>query len=534
MTKHDPESAQSGAAAAEARLAELGYKQELPRSLSYFSILGLSFAIMAVPFGLSTTLSIGLTDGGPVTILWGWVLVTLISIAIAASLAEICSTYPTSGGVYYWSAMLSTPKYAPIASWVTGWLGLVGNWLITTSICFSGGQLILSAISLWDEAYVPKAWQIVLMYWAVLLVALAVNIWGAKYLDQLNTACVYWTGASVIILLVTLLVMAPSRRSASFVFGHYDPSPSGWAPGWAFFVGLLQAAYTLTGYGMVAAMCEEVQNPEREVPRAMVMSVVAAGVTGLFYLIPILFVLPDIQELLSVATGQPAPLLFKLVTGSAGGGFGLLFLILGILFFAGVGALTASSRCAWAFARDGAIPGSRWWAKANERYDIPLNALFLSTVFCGLLGLIYLGSSAAFNAFTGVGTICLSASYAFPIFVSLLRGRHAVRNASFSLGTTLGTILNAITCAWILLAIVLFTMPTAIPVTKTSMNYASVLFAFFGVVSAGWYAVWGRKYYVGPRSHLEGEAVGSPVIGRVEKGAEVRVKKEERMGAGMM
>lgn len=45
---------------------------------------------------------ITLTDGQSVTILWGWVLVSLISLAIAASLAEICAVFPTAGGVYYW------------------------------------------------------------------------------------------------------------------------------------------------------------------------------------------------------------------------------------------------------------------------------------------------------------------------------------------------------------------------------------------------------------------------------------------------
>ena len=188
--------------------------------------------------------------------------------------------------------------------------------------------------------------------------------------------------------------------------------------GWAFFVGLLQAAYTLTGYGMVAAMCEEVQNPAREVPKAIVLSVAAAGVTGVVYLIPILFVLPDIQMLLDVANGQPIGLLFKTVTGSAGGGFGLLFLILGILIFAGTGALTAASRCTYAFARDGAIPGSKIWSRIDKRFDIPLWALVLSTIIDCLLGLIYFGSTAAFNAFTGVATICLSCSYGIPIPVS--------------------------------------------------------------------------------------------------------------------
>jgi hypothetical protein len=56
---------------ASARLEEMGYKEELTRSLGMVSVLGLSFAIMAVPFGTSTTLNIALTDGGPVTILWG-------------------------------------------------------------------------------------------------------------------------------------------------------------------------------------------------------------------------------------------------------------------------------------------------------------------------------------------------------------------------------------------------------------------------------------------------------------------------------
>ena len=400
---------------ADAALAKMGYKSELPRSLSMLSVLGLSFAIMAVPYGLSTTLFYSLTNGQSVTVIWGWVLLSLISICISASLAEICSVYPTAGGVYYWAALLSTPKWAPIASWVTGWLTLVGNWTVTLSINFGGAQLILSAISIFNEEYVANAWQTVLMFWAVTMVCFMVNVFGAKYLDLINKVCLYWTGASIFIIMITLLVMAKEgRRSGEYVFSHYDPSASGWPTGWSFFVGLLSPAYVLTGYGMVAAMCEEVQSPEREVPKAIVWSVVAAGITGVLYLVPILFVLPDIEELLAVASGQPIGLLFKTVTGSAGGGFGLLFLILGIWLFAGIGALTAASRCTYAFARDGAIPGSGLWKRIDKRFDIPLWGLVLSVAVNCLLGLIYFGSSAAFSSFTGVATICLCTSYGGP------------------------------------------------------------------------------------------------------------------------
>ncbi|KAK6596907.1 polyamine transporter tpo5 [Botrytis cinerea] len=388
-----------------------------------------SFAIMAVPFGLSTTLAYSLTDGQSVTVLYGWIFVSCISLAIAASLAEICSVYPTAGGVYYWSAMLSTRKYAPVVSWITGWLTLVGNWTVTLSINFSGAQLILSSISIFNEDFVANAWQTVLCFWAVMAIAFSVNVFGAKYLDLINKICIYWTSASVIIIIVTLLVMANNRRDAEFVFAHFDASASGWPSGWAWFVGLLQAAYTLTGYGMVAAMCEEVQNPEREVPKAMVLSVFAAGVTGILYLVPLLFVLPDVTSVLGQLNGQPIGYIFKTVTGSAAGGFGLLFLILGIL------------------------------------------------------------SSLA------------------------------VKHASFSLGR-FGFAINAVT------VVVMdysrhhpFCMPTAIPVTPSTMNYASVVFVFFASISLLWYVIRGRKEFSGPpvvsaeEAEHNGEVVGG--VGRV-------------------
>ncbi|KAK9777935.1 putative Gaba permease [Seiridium cardinale] len=492
-------------------LAKMGYKSELPRSLSMLSVLGLSFAIMAVPYGLSTTFLFSLPNGQSVTILWGWVLLSLLSVAIAASLAEICSVYPTAGGVYYWAALLSTPKWAPIASWITGWLTLVGNWTVTLSINFGGAQLILSAISLWDEEFVANAWQTVLMFWAVTLVCYLINIFGSKYLDLINTLCIYWTGASILIFLIVLLVMSPSKRSGEFVFAHFDASASGWPSGWAFFVGLLQPAYVLTGYGMVAAMCEEVQTPEREVPKAIVLSVVAAGITGLVFLIPILFILPDVQTLLEVANGQPIGYIFKTATGSAGGGFGLLFLILGIWLFAGVGALTASSRCTYAFARDGAIPGSGLWSKVDKRFGIPLWALTLSAIVDCLLGLIYFGSSAAFSSFTGVATICLCTSYGLPILVSVVRGRRHVQHASFSLGKA-GYVINITTLLWIVLAVVIFCMPTSIDgLEPTTMNYASAVFAGFAAISLAWYVVWGRKHFSGPpilKSEMADHGVG--------------------------
>ena len=74
----------------------------------------------------------------------------------------------------------------------------------------------------------PNQWQTVLMFWAVMAICMAVNVFGARYLDLINKICIYWTASSVVIIMITLLTMADVKRDADFVFTHYDASASGW------------------------------------------------------------------------------------------------------------------------------------------------------------------------------------------------------------------------------------------------------------------------------------------------------------------
>jgi amino acid transporter len=247
-------------------------------------------------------------------------------------------------------------------------------------------------------------------------------------------------------------------------------------------------------------MCEEVEQPATQVPKAMVMTIVINTLGGLFFLIPLVFVLPNQAELAALLSGQPTPTILKSAVGSAGGAFGLLVPLLVLGICCGTACTTAASRCTWAFARDGAIPGAKWWRTVNEKLDVPLNAMMLSMVVQIILGVIYFGSAAAFNAFSGVGVICLTLSYACPIAVSLLNGRKRIADGSFNLGP-LGLMCNVIALAWSALAIPLFCMPTYLPVSASSMNYGSVVFAAFFLISSVWYFVWGKKNYAGPPTH---------------------------------
>ncbi|KAH7516458.1 hypothetical protein FEM48_Zijuj10G0137300 [Ziziphus jujuba var. spinosa] len=105
----------------DSRLNQLGYKQELSRKLSAISNFSLTFSIISVLTGLNTTYGTGLTYGGPVTMVYGWPIVGIFTLIVGLSMAEICSAYPTSGGLYFWSAKLSGDDWGPFASWITGW-----------------------------------------------------------------------------------------------------------------------------------------------------------------------------------------------------------------------------------------------------------------------------------------------------------------------------------------------------------------------------------------------------------------------------
>ncbi|XEV01468.1 hypothetical protein FSHL1_006755 [Fusarium sambucinum] len=481
-------------------LADLGYEAELKRNRSTLQVAFMSFVLASIPWGLSTTITYPIIGGGPVNIIWGWVTVSLIILCVGASLGEITSVYPTAGGVYYQAFILAPSSWRRVASWIAGWLYVVGNITITLSVTFGSTTFIISCINVFENtagkpAYGDEAWKTILLFIGITLLCNAVSSHGNKWLPLLDTAAIFWTITGVIAFVSVILIVAKNgRRDPTWVFTHFENN-SGWPDGWSFCVGLLHAAYATSATGMIISMCEEVKKPHTQVPRALVATILVNLLVGLLLLVSITFVMPDMTELLSMA--QPVPYIVKSAIGSSSGTFALLIPIQVLSILCGIACTTATSRCVWSFARDGGIPGARYWSIVDKHLHIPLNAMLLAMVIEVLLGFIYFGSSAAFNAFSGVGVICLTAAYATPIAISLFTGRQQVKKGSFYLGK-LGFFCNCVAIAWTLLALPLFCMPSAIPVGKESVNYAPVVFIAATAISGIWYWLWGHENYVGP------------------------------------
>lgn len=103
----------------ESTLSDLGYKQELHRGMSSFSNFAVSFSIISVLAGCITTYYLALQGGGPISINLGWLLCGAVVLCVAMSMAEICSVYPTAGGLYFWAGRLAKRNKREWA-WYTG------------------------------------------------------------------------------------------------------------------------------------------------------------------------------------------------------------------------------------------------------------------------------------------------------------------------------------------------------------------------------------------------------------------------------
>ncbi|QDS76403.1 hypothetical protein FKW77_003911 [Venturia effusa] len=475
----------------------LGYKPELQKNRSMLTLLFQSLAIAAIPYGEGAPLISAIYGGGQLSIFVGWIVVLVLNECIALSLGELASKYPTSAGPYYWSFQIARNSKV-VLSFITGWIWLIGNWTITLSVNFGFASLISATVSMYHPDFAPPAWQLLLIFYAICLMTMVICIFGNKYLPTVDMICAAFTAISIFIIMIALSVKADvGRHSASYALGHYDTSFSGWG-GFTFFIGLLPAAYTFSAIGMISAMAEEVDHPATKVPTAISLCVPVGGIAGLFFIIPICVTLPPLADIIAAPAAQALPYIFHVVMGSPGGGLGLTFLVLLITLFCSISITVAASRCTWAFARDDAIPGAKIFSQVHKGLGVPINAIILTTIVQMLLGLINLGSTSAFTAFVSVGVQALAVSYAIPIAISLLNGRRDVSTAKWNCGSILGPIINIVALVWIAFEVVLFSMPTALPVSKVSMNYASVVLVGFMSLAAMWYFAFARKVYKGP------------------------------------
>jgi choline transport protein len=206
-----------------------------------------------------------------------------------------------------------------------------------------------------------------------------------------------------------------------------------------------------------------------------------------------MFCVQDYSALSITNTGLPLAELFRQVTQSAGGAFGLTFIHFVVLGPTTISSQLSTGRVLWAFSRDGAMPWSSTWSRVSTHYRVPFNAQLLVTAVIAALGCIYLGSSTAFNSMLGSAVTVNNIAFLFPIGTNMLTGRANMFKGKFHMGAW-GWVVNGITVAWLIFAIIFFSFPYSMPITVQSMNYTSVVVGSLPIlILACWFIV-SRQY----------------------------------------
>ena len=158
----------------------------------------------------------------------------------------------------------------------------------------------------------------------------------------------------------------------------------------------------------------------------------------------------------------------------------------------------------YAFARDGGLPFSKIFARVHPKLDVPLESLGFTIVVVVVFGLIFLGSTSAFNAIVSASVVALGLTYGIPVAINVARGRKMLPpTRAFKMPEPLAWFANILGIAYVILTTVLFVFPPELPVTGSNMNYCIVVFFIVVMISLIQWMVDGRKNYRGPKVDLE-------------------------------
>ena len=507
----------------ERRLAALGYKQELNRSWSGFSNFAISFSVISILSGCFTTFPQAWNNGGPIAISIGWPLISGLILIIGLSMAELASAYPTSGGIYWWASKLGGIK----AGFYTGWLNLIGLFAITASVVYGAATFLNIVLGAYSPDYALTFFsgdniKQQFFWFVIIMVAVTIlNCFSSQVQAMLNNVSVWWHvfGAALVI---AILIIAPKQhQDLKWIFTQ-QINNSGFANGrlyWLYVLpmGFLLTQYTITGFDASAHLCEETQGAHLTAAKGIWRSIFYSAIGGYILLLAFLSAAtnPDMissfdakinpygsGSVIAILENALSPLMFKIV----------LLISTGGQLFCAVACLTSCSRMMFAFSRDGAVPGHRYWARINK-YHVPVNAVLVSAAIGVLITLPALwksprGIPTAFYAVVSIGVIGLYLAFFIPIWLRWREGSK-FKAGEWNLGKNYKW-MNLVALFEIAVVCIYFILPfepAAVPgnenFTWLAVNYAPILVGITLLFLWVWWHSSVKKWFKGPIRQLE-------------------------------
>ncbi|WP_279051894.1 APC family permease [Cedecea davisae] len=310
--------------------------------------------------GLVSNFALGFTYLSPLTAVYS---------LFALVFGEVASQYPITGGLYPWARRLWGKKYAWIAAWIYLWALVV----TITSIVEYTSTFVASLFHYGDTPIAMLLTSVVL-----LAIMMGVNMSGTKNLARVARFGFWCEIISVIALDIYLLIFHRSQPF-SVVFDAMGALAKDGSYGTAFMSASLMGLFMFFGFEACGNVAEEVQNPGRKIPVAMILSIVFGAISAVISILGYLLSSPDLMNIVNGKIADPIPAILNDALGEKGA---TLFIVIAVVAMLSciLSLKAALSRLIFSFSRDKMLPGSEWLAKISK-HCVPDNAM-LPTAYC--------------------------------------------------------------------------------------------------------------------------------------------------------
>ena len=339
----------------------------------------------------------------------------MLMMVVAAVFGALSSRWPLEGSVASWSRQLIGPR----AGLLVGWAYVCSYLLFMSSLAFFDTQRILYSLGL------PAPDHLAAACFAVVIIAVTTILNSVS--RRLQAGVMYVAGAVSIggVLVFGTLLITHAQRG----FGDLVRNPNASGIDWAWWTGPFLAALAfasataLRGFEMPAEVAEEVPQPRRTVPRAMLWTLLVGGLVTLYGVIAVAVSVPGADAVSGEFAQNPyASTVVTAVEQTLGLGPARILsaLLVVATFAAGSLCQLAASRTLWTMARDREVPKHSWLSRLSARERLPRNALITVGVIGAILPFL-LSAKAAF-VLAGVSAAPLMLAFVVPL-IGLITAR---------------------------------------------------------------------------------------------------------------
>jgi amino acid transporter len=399
-------------------------ERTLKREFSFVQGASVGFADISPIVALYGVFALALAAAGP-PMFWGVLVVFGAQLLVALVFGEIASRWPIAGGVYQWTRQQLGVRIA----WFAGWAYIWTNVIALSAIAYGGASFLAATIAFSN----PSTTSLIAIAVGLLCFTTLANMVSQKFLKVFVILSV--TAEFVASIVVGAILLIGYRvNSFSTLFDSFGTGSGSFYLTSAFLGALAFVGYSAVGFEATGAIAEEVREPERQVPKAIVLVLGMVGAVVAFASLAFILANPDIKGSLTGDISDPVATTLDYHFGS-----NVTRPLLGMITLGFVASLlavqTAVSRVVFSFARDGMIPAARFLRHLTPRNHIPARSVVLVAGIGGLVLLLNSGASKVFQTLISFVTGGFYISFAFPIFAALylhLVGRH--EKGPFSLG----------------------------------------------------------------------------------------------------